>query len=256
MNKKLAAAIMVLALGMTACASTQSKMQKARGKDPRYQYNVGLFYLNQNNLDEAIKYFVKSLALDSTYHLAWNSLGIAHSLKGNLQESAKAFEKCLELNPGFSEARNNLGTIYQELNLLDKAEAEFRQAASDRNYPNKELPFYNLARLYYIRDKLEAAYDSVLNAIQLQPRLAMAHNLKGLILERWNRLPEAIAAYEEAVKVVPEDVLFNYNLAAARFKNNDYDKAREIFLRISPKVTDPEMREKVAAFLKMIDAIK
>jgi type IV pilus assembly protein PilF len=250
-------AALFICLSFACCASAQTKQQKAQAKDPKYQYNMGLVYLNQSsinpaNIDEAIKYFVKSLSLDTRFYLAWNAIGLAQSLKGNLDESAKAFQKCLEIYPDFSEARNNLGTIYQEQNQLDKAEAEFRRALQDATYPTRELPYYNLARLYVVENRLDDALTSVDRAIQSKPRLAMAHNLKGMILEKQNKTAEAVPSYEQAVKLVPDDITFNYNLGVAYFKTEEFAKAKDIFTRLSPRATDPDMRDKIAQFLKMI----
>ena len=187
------------------CASSQQKLQQARAKDPKYQYNLGLVYLNQSNLnpaniDTAIGYFVKALALDTRYYLAWNAIGLAQSLKGKLAEAASAYEKCLEVSPDFTEAHNNLGTIYQELNQLDKAEAEFQKAVLDKLYPTRELPYYNLARLYLVEGRLDPAFENVQNALRIRPRLAMAHNLKGMILERMGKPEDAVEAYVTALR--------------------------------------------------------
>jgi Tfp pilus assembly protein PilF len=251
--------ILALALALCAvlmsCASAQQKTEKARAKDPKYQYNLGLVYLNQSNLDpanidKAIAQFEKSLSLDPQYYLAWNALGMAHSLKGDLQRSADAYRKCLEIYPGFTEAHNNLGTIYQESNQLEQAEAEFLKALQDPVYPTRELPFFNLARLYFVQNRLDLALDNVQKAIQTKPRLAMAHNLKGMILERQGNLTEALAAYEQAVKIVPADVLFGYNLGAAYYKAGEFAKSKEIFLKISPLATDPDTKARIAQYLK------
>ncbi len=245
-------AVLTICASLAFCASSQAKIQRAREKDPKYQYNVGLFFLNQNNVDEAVKYFVKALSIDTSYYLAWNALGLAHSSKGRLDESIRAYQQCLEINPQFTEARNNLGTVYQEMNLLDKAENEFKTALLDIGYQNRELPYHNLARLYVLRGRFEEALDNVQKAIQIKPRLAMAHDLKGLIYEKLNSLGEAIASYETAVKIVPEEIPFSFHLAVAYFKNGDYAKAQEVFLKISGKVTDAESRETIANYLKMI----
>lgn len=247
-----AIAVLSICVGLAFCASSQAKIQRAREKDPKYQYNLGLFYLNQNQVDESVKYFVKALSLDTNYYLAYNALGLAHSMKGRLSESAKAYEKCLEVSPMFTEARNNLGTVYQEMNLLDKAEEEFKKALLDLNFQNRELPYFNLARLHVIQGRLDEAYDEVQKSLQAQPRLAMAQNLKGIILEKRNNLAEAIAAYEQAVKIVPEDLVFNYNLAVAYFNNEEYAKAKEIFLKISGKVADAETKDAISRYLKLI----
>lgn len=242
-----------LCLSFVFCASAQDKLKRAQEKDPKYQYNVGLFYLNQNNLDEAIRYFQKALGLDSRYYLAWNAIGLANSLKGNFEESVKAFQRCLEINPQFTEAHNNLGTVYQEMKFLDRAEAEFQKALQDQTYANRELPYYNLARLYVLQGRLDEALQSIRLAVQIQPRLAMAHNLRGMILEKLDNLEGAVTAYELAVQVVPDDILFNYNLGAAYFKSDRYEKAKETFLKISSRVTDPEMKDNIDRFMKIID---
>lgn len=245
-------AVLTICASLAFCASAQTKVERARAKDPKYQYNLGNFYLNQNNIDEAIKSYVRALSLDTRFYLAYNALGLAHSMKGRLDEAAKSYLSCLEINPQFTEARNNLGTVYQEMNQLDKAEAEFKRALQDLTYQNRELPYFNLARLYVLRDRLDEAMENVTKALQIRPRLAMAHNLRGLILEKKNDLPEAVAAYEQAVKIVPDDVLFSYNLAVAYFKNTDYAKAKEIFLRIQGKVPDAETRDAIARYLRLI----
>jgi Tfp pilus assembly protein PilF len=248
-----AIAVVTICASLAFCASAQSKAQKAQAKDPRYQYNVGLFYLNQNDVDNAVKSFNKTLSLDAKYYLAWNALGLAHSMRGRLDEAAKAYQKCLEVNPQFTEAHNNLGTVYQEMNRLDLAEEQFRIVLADPVYQNRELAYFNLARLYVVQNHLDLALDNVQKAIQLKPRLAMAHNLRGIIFEKQSDFGEAVASYEAAVKIVPEDLSFNYNLAVACFKNKDYARAKEIFLKIQGKVTDAETRDTIARYLKMIN---
>jgi len=252
MRTKVLAVLSICAI-LAFCASTQTKVKRNREKDPNYQYNLGLFHLNQNNVDEAVKYFVKAQTLDTRFYLALNALGLAHSMKGRLDESVKAYQKCLEINPRFTEARNNLGTVYQELKLLDKAEGEFKAALLDLGYQNRELPYFNLARLYVLQNRLDEALENVQKSIQIKPRLAMAQHLRGFIFEKRNSLDEAIASYEAAVKIVPEEVGFNYDLGVAYFKNGDYARAKEIFLKISGRVTDAETKDTINRYLKIIN---
>jgi tetratricopeptide (TPR) repeat protein len=254
---KMKLALVVLAcLGLTFCASSQTKLARSREKDPQYQYNLGLFYLNGNSVDEAIRYLNKSLSLNPRYFLAWNALGLAQSMKGNFQEATTALQKSLEINPQFTEARNNLGTIYQELRFVDKAEQEFKKALEDVNYPSRELPYYNLARLYFLMDRIDEAYENVQRAIQIKKRLAMAHDLKGQILERKGDIEGAIDSYEEAIGLIPNETGFGFNLGAAYFKNSEFEKAREVLVRISPLVRDQETKDKIKEYLDIIKGKK
>lgn len=251
-NFQLIGCLVLIASLLAQCASPQKRIEAQREKDPKYQYNLGLFYLNNNDVDRAIQHLNRAIALDPRHYLAYNALGLAQAMKGNLQEALAAYNRCLEINPGFSEARNNLGSLYQEMGYLDKAEEEFRKALADANYQTKELPAYNLARMYFLREDYETALGLVENALRFNSRLAMAHNLRGLILEKLNRLSEAIESYVSAVKLVPDDINFNFNLAVAYFKDGQYTKAKEGFEKILPLIKDQALKEQVASYLKQI----
>jgi tetratricopeptide (TPR) repeat protein len=246
--------VILVCLGLLSCASTtsQKKIEKAREKDPQYQYNIGLFYLNSNNVDEAIKYLNKALALNPRHFQSLNALGLAYSMRGNLQEAVNLYQKCLQIAPDFTEAHNNLGTVYQELGFPDRAEEEFKKVVEDQNYTHKELPYYNLARLYFTKQEFEKAHACVNNAIKLNNRFALAYNLLGLILEGQNNLYGALESYKMAVKIVPDDVNFNFNLGAAYFKTDDLGRAAEVLEKIAPQVTDLDMKEKLNSYLKAI----
>jgi len=150
------------------------------------------------------------------------------------------------------EAHNNLGMIYQEMGFLDKAEEEFKKVAADVNYPNKEMPYYNLARLYSLRLDWETAQFYADKAVQTNPRYHLGHNLQGYILESRGKLPEAIESYKQAVKLLPSDVTYQFNLAVAYYKNGDLRLARETLEEIRPLIADPAMREKADSYLKEI----
>lgn len=241
-----------LGLSLVTCASSQKKLQTAKEKDPQYQYSMGAFYLNNNNLDEAIKQFNKALALDPKHFQSLNALGLAYSMKGDLAQAEKSFQRCLEISPTFMEARNNLGMVYQERGLLDKAEEEFKKVLADPNYANKELPYYNLARLYSLRQNWETALFYADKAIQANARYHLAHNLRGYILESQGKLAEAIESYKQAIKLVPGDVTYKFNLAAAYFNNGDFRQAGEILGDILPLISDPDMKQKADSYLKTI----
>jgi len=245
-------AVVGMCFCLAFCASSQQKLAKAKEKDPQYQYNLGLFYLNGNSLDEAVKYFEKSLSLNPRFFLSWNALGLARSMKGDMPGAIAGFQKCLEINPQFSEAHNNLGTIYQEMKMLDQAEQEFRKAMANPSYASLELPHYNLARLYFTMDRIDDAYAEVQSALQIKSRFAMAHNLKGLILEKKGRLEEAVDSYEEAYKLVPDDVNFGFNLGLAYYTNGELESAAAIFEKISPRVQDQEMKDRIKGYLELI----
>ncbi len=239
-------------MNLIVCASSQKRLEKKREEDPQYQYNVGLVYLQNDRLDDALRYFNKSLSLNPNFDLALNALGLTHFMKGEFSKAVGHFEKCLKINPGFTEARNYLGSVYQELGYPDKAEIEFRQAMGDVNYSSRELPYYNLARLYLTEGKDKEALDLVNTCLELNNRMVMALNLQGVLLERLGKIKEAIYSYEKALNIAPGDVNLSYNLAVAYFKSDRRAEAKSLFEKIYPQVVDEEIKSKIDEYLKVL----
>lgn len=245
--------VILLVLALSACASTQNKLEKQKENDPRYQYNLGLFYLNNGMLEKSIEHLQKTLELNSKQSLAYNALGLAYSMQGELDKSVQQLKKALSINPQLTEAHNNLGSVYQEMGMLELAEQEFLAAASDENYHSRELPLYNLARLYSLKEENQKALNYVKRALAINDRFVMAFNLKGILSERVERYQEAIEAYKKAIKISPDDINLKFNLAGAYLKDGQLEESREILLEIEPKATDPELQENIANYLKMTE---
>lgn len=247
------AAAVLLSLTLSFCATSEQRVDKEREENPKYQYNVGIFYLNNGQPDEAIKYLEKALMLQPGFDLALDGMGLAHTMKGNFEDAIKYFNQCLVANPTLTDAHNHLGSVYQELGRLPEAEEQFLAAAADETYHSRELPLYNLARLYYTQEKNERALEYVNRALNINPRQAMALNLNGLIYERAERFQDAIVCYQDALRLIPEDINLTYNLAGAFFKDKNYVKAKEIFTALQSRVADPEMRANIERYLEMIN---
>lgn len=246
------ALILILGLIMGSCVSAQKKLERERARDPRHQYNLGLFYMNNGQVNEAILHLQRALSLNPRYALALNALGQAYWMKGSVEDSVRYFQECLNIDPTMSEAHNNLGVSYQELGLLDKAGQEFQKAASDPSYKSREMAYYNLARLYFLRDKIPQALSYTQKSLEINGTFVMALNLKGMLEEKQGNLQAAITSYRQGLRYAPGDVNLKFNLAVAYFKNNEHKKAEEIFTEVYPNVADRKMREKIDEYLALI----
>ena len=244
--------ISIIIICLTFCASTNRELAKKREKDFKYQYNLGLFHLNEGNFALAIRHLNRCLSLNPKYYLAYNALGLTYSMQGNLEKAMENFKKCLEINPDFPEAHNNLGIIYQQMGFLDKAKEEYLKAINYPDYPHKELPYYNLALLSLTQDKPDQALKYVNSALKENNKYGMGYNLKGKILERLGNLEGAIINYREALKIVPDEVNFMFNLGVALFKNKNYEEAKDIFKKLLKKTLTPEMKSQIEGYLSKI----
>ena len=246
------ALILIIGFQLINCAPTQTQVERSRKKDPRYQYNMGLYYLNSSQLDLSIKHLEASLSLDPKNPLALNALGLAYSMKGNLEESVKYFTECLKLNPTLAEAHNNLASVYQEMGRLDKAEEHFIAASSDPQYTSREHPFYNLARLYFTQGKYQNALFQVQKSLEIKPDFLLALNLEGLIFFKLGQFDKAVRSFEKAVKIRPDDMDVNFNLAEAYFFNRQFEMARQKFNLVYLQISDMAKKKKIEDYLRKI----
>lgn len=239
----------IAVVGMISCVSAEKKLAMQREKDPQFQYEKAVVCLQYNVPDDAFKYLNQALALDPRHYLSYNLLGLAHMMKGHLPQAKQALLKCLELKPDFSEAHNNLGTVYQESNEAELAEAEFKKAvALDDNYNAS----YNLAKMYFQQNKFDAALENVQRSLRKYPKSVLALNLEGLIYDGLQKYETAIASFEQALKLVPNELNVSYNLAVAYYKTDNKIRAKDILDKILPQAKTEELRSKIQDLLNRL----
>jgi len=241
---------------MISCVTSQEKIQRQREKDPHYQYNLGIFYINNGQAEKAMEHLNKSLSLDPNNTLTLIGLGLAQSMQGNFKEAEKYYKKALTMDPTLAEAHNYLGSVYQEMGMLDKAEQEFFKAAQNESYHSRELPYYNLARLYLVKEDNERALEYIKKSLELNDDLVMSLNLYAVLSERFERYDEAIDSYKKALKISPDEINIKFNLAGAYLKKGDYVNAEQVLLEIKPQAQDPEMKENIDKYLEIIEENK
>jgi tetratricopeptide (TPR) repeat protein len=74
-------------------------------------YQLGRFNYNQNNTDEAIKYFRKVLDIFPNHSNSLYSLGLVYQKQGWDNQALKMFKRVLQLNPGNEDVRAKIGEL-------------------------------------------------------------------------------------------------------------------------------------------------
>jgi len=250
---------LAIAGGLAACAPSQKQIAAQREKDPQYQYEKAVVCMQYGIPDEAFRYLNQAIALDPRHYLSFNLLGLAHMMKGNLPDAVKAFQSCIAIAPSnFSEAHNNLGTALQESNQIEAAEAAFKKAYEiDQNYNAS----YNLAKLYFGQSKLEPALDSIRKSLLKYDRSLLAWNLQGLVLDSLGKYDDAMACFQQALKIIPGEPNVSFNLATSLYKNGQIARAKELLektraaLEKTPPGTAPKNDEVKARILDLLKKI-
>ncbi|MGQ9673247.1 MAG: tetratricopeptide repeat protein [Candidatus Aminicenantales bacterium] len=100
-------------------------------KDFETRFHLGLAFLEQNLIDEAVEELVRASEDSSRALECYSIIGKAYRRKGDLEEAEKWLKECLKLVPEGSEEffalQYELATLYEEKGNVDKALDLYRQ---------------------------------------------------------------------------------------------------------------------------------
>src|SRR5262245_51447212 len=112
------------------------------------------------------------------------------------------------------------------------------QASSSRNLLAQEQDWFAKARQYFEKQEWGKAQQAATKALEINPRLAEAEILLGLIATAQHQLQTAEANFERAVSLRPRDDLSQSYLANTYLQQRRLDKAQAAFaktLQLNPK---------------------
>jgi tetratricopeptide (TPR) repeat protein len=173
----------------------------------------------------------------------WYALGYCQFARKKVGESIQSLSKSLSLNVENGEAHKILGRDLMVIGRLDAAETEFEQAI--RYSAGSAENYYDLGKLYSIRDNWEQARKQFETAIHLNGSYVEAINALGFAREALGDDAEAVKTYEKAIALneqqhgtfVEPDVNLSayYNRTGDAQKALDYaDRALELDSKCDP----------------------
>ncbi len=194
--------LVLFLIGISSCATTPPKAdntQKAKA-----HYELGISYVNDDNIQPAFVEFQKALELNPDYKEAHNAIGVVYLNKlEDYPNAIKHFKEALRIDPGFSEASTNLGTAYADLGRYKEAVEAYKTALLNPQYRNPALALHNLGMVYYKLSRYDDAINAFKEALRrfsdlYQPYygLALCYNAKG-------RYSDASAAITNAIRLDP-----------------------------------------------------
>jgi Tfp pilus assembly protein PilF len=135
--------------------------------------------------------------------------------------------------------KNEMALTQLDKGDLDAAEQTARQALSaDVTFG----PAHNtLGMIYYRQSQLYLAAWEFQYAIKLMPHQPQAHGNLGLTYEAGQKWDQAIDAYDEALKLAPDNEPIIANLVRARLRRGDRgDDIRQLLEKVLSKDDRPE----------------
>ena len=179
--------------------------EKALAIKPDYtavNYNLGLTLQELGQLDAAVESYKKALAVNPNYAEAHNNLGVTLKELGQLDSAVECYEKAITTQPDYAEAHNNLGLAFYELDQVDAAVESYKKALAIK--PDYAEVNYNLGNALNDLGQVDDAVKSYEKALAIKPDYAEAHNNLGNVFKDLGQLDYAVKSYEKALAIKPD----------------------------------------------------
>ena len=226
-------------------------------------YNrLGLVLCRERRYDEAVVQFRQALAMAGTNTAvcadAQNNIGYALCLCGDLPEAAAAFNAAVSLDPAHAHALVNAtlarlmttpptAADTEKLGRAVRMEPTGAAVRADHGYGLCQLgaandgilelkeavslssrlfeACYNLGKVYADGQATDLADRYLARALQLSPHSVEALVGVGVIKLRQKLVPQAVTAFQQALRVVPGSALARVNLGLAQGLAGEYTDA-------------------------------
>lgn len=131
-------------------------------------YNaLALYYRNNADYANAIRYAKSAIALSSGNYKAYENLGTTYAIMGDYNKSIYYYKEALSINSGFYLALNNLGLVYSFIGDYDNSILYLLKAISSN--PGLSKAHYDIAVVYAKTGNIDLAGQEFLKAIEISP---------------------------------------------------------------------------------------
>ena len=184
--------------------------------DARASYDQAMDALNRRDVQLAIDDLKKALVLYPKYVRALNDLGVIYLQNGRLNEAVATFRQAIKLNESFVYPRLNLGIALIRMGKHGEAADVLGRVYQETSLPLARLPFAEAlgetGRFAEAEKILRIVCDdaNAADSIRAEARFRL-----GAIFNKQNRFADAVPQFEEALKIQPNMVMAHMQLGGA-----------------------------------------
>ncbi|RLD24834.1 MAG: hypothetical protein DRI71_01385 [Bacteroidetes bacterium] len=196
-----------------------------------------------NNLNEAIRFYDEAIAKDSAFVDAWNNKGLAQMQQAKYDDAIYSFDRAIEYKPDYGEALLNnaqanlavhqhfaaldqlaqleniwsdksllhftAGLIHSEMGEDSIALADFLKA-KELDSSNAEI-LVNIANIYYHQHQSDNAIKYLQDAIKIDANQSQAYNILAMVYAFQEQYEDALTAVNTAISLDKHDAFFVNN---------------------------------------------
>lgn len=253
-----------------------NEMKQIVPNDPRLPAAVGEVYLSMGKYSEALTEFQAALALDPKRSTTWSRIGFIQAQTGKTDEALSSLRKAIGLYPNDFNALEQLAQIHLKRGEKDEAIRHFTlaaQASPDRLKPDyvvravellqqdeKHADALGLLRKFVEQGvrapevltalgdeqvragKMDEALASYREAAGKSPKDPSLWELVGRIYASQGKRPDALAAFQESLKV-KDRAIVHVAIAQLHLADNDRKAAEEELGKALESVSGSDVRE-------------
>ena len=201
--------------------------QKAIECDPNCAYpwiGLGEVFANSERIEEAIGAFRKAIEINARIVHPWINLGNIFEKQKRSEEAIQAYQKAFEIDPNNALLWNEQGNVYLNAGAYDEAINAYNKAIEqDHGFG---WPYCNLAFAYSHQGKYEEAiplYQKSIELLSNNKDKAIAWNRLGHTYWQLDDAGNAIAAYQRAIELEPEEAAFKNDLDGIHHGEHHHD---------------------------------
>lgn len=201
---------------------------------------IGVCKYNMDEINDSIIYFDKVLKINKENKNAINNKAIALFNKGDNKFLENLIKKSDIIN-------ENINLLFcQGVNLFNTknydSSIKYFEYCFKKDENNAKF-YYQNALSYYETKKYDISIKNFDRALKLEPNSPKINNGKALVLQEINKEKESLDLFKKAAESKPENALYLKNYCKSLLRNNDFDKCKEILLKLNKLCKSEEQKK-------------
>lgn len=172
-----------------------------RQQFPAAWMNLGIVLASQKKFNESLVAYETALKYRKRYATCYYNMGNLYIELKNNENALKSWQESVLLDPKQGKAWANL-LAFLDNNGMHRDVIRISETAL-QHVPNDAAILFTRANAYGKLNEYEEAETIYNEVIQLRPNYALYYVNLGVLYHRWGRKRNAIAAYENALKIDP-----------------------------------------------------
>ncbi len=170
--------------------------------------------LNEENLKGAVEEFSQAINLKPDFAESYFERGKIFIQLGELEKAKEDFKKAAELNPKLTESYVYLAQI----ELAQGNDQEALKYLEKSSHGKKDYKYYfSLGKIHFNNKRYEQAVEYLSKAIQENPYLVDAYDLRAKSFKELGKYKEAIEDFKRAYTLMPEEKSFFVEISKVHF---------------------------------------